>query len=92
LLTLWLGLFVGKICNDELENTTKSFEAQPDGEDASAHLSASAAVLTRTDSGSNNDRTSNPLAQLGYLPDHLESAVQNEVSDTDTFKISVNQG
>jgi hypothetical protein len=74
----------GKICNDELENTTKSFEAQPpDSEDASAYPSASAAVLTRTNSGSGsgskNDRTGNPLAQLGYLPDHLESAIQNEV-------------
>jgi hypothetical protein len=40
-------------------------------------------VLTRTNSGmgsNNNDRTGNPLAQLGYLPDHLESAIQNEVS------------
>jgi hypothetical protein len=30
--------------------------------------------------GSNSPRMGNPLAQLGYLPDHLESAIQNEVS------------
>jgi hypothetical protein len=30
--------------------------------------------------GNNSDRMGNPLAQLGYLPDHLESAIQNEVS------------
>jgi hypothetical protein len=46
-------------------------------------------VLTRTNSGSgsnNKDRTGNPLAQLGYLPDHLESAIQNEVRGVETFR------
>ena len=72
-------MFAGRICGNELENTTKSFDAQPDGEDASTSLSASAASLSRRDSGTNSDRMGNPLARLGSLPDHLESTVQNEV-------------
>jgi len=72
-------MYTGRICGDELENTTKSFEAQPDGENASTSLTASAASLSRRDSATNNDRMGTHLAHLGSLPDHLESTVQNEV-------------
>lgn len=63
----------GRIYGDELEDTTKSFDAQPDGEDASASLSASAASLSHPNSGTDGHPTGGPLAQLGSLPDHLES-------------------